>query len=257
MKFRFFTLIFLTFGIAALLVLPVSAQQGTGINLSLSRNFGFSSGTGRIQGQFTLKASGPENLQRVVFYLDDQELGEATNAPFNFSFNTGSYSATRHSMRAVGYTADGQQLQSNVINAQFITSAQAGQSTLRIIIPIAVVVVLAIALSALIPLLSTRGKTEGLPMGSKRSYGMLGGAVCPKCGRPFSIHFWGINMLAGKLDRCPYCGKWSLVRRSSMADLRAAEQAELDQATSEAIQSPLSEEEKLLKELDNSRYRDL
>jgi hypothetical protein len=257
MKFRFFNLFSLTFGIAALMVLPVSAQQETGINLRLSRNFGFSSGTGRIQGQFTLKASGPANLQRVVFYIDDQELGEATNAPFNISFNTGSYSAMRHSLRAEGYTADGQQLQSNVINAQFITSAQAGQSTLRIIIPIAVVVVVAIALSALIPMLSTRGKTERLPLGSQRSYGMLGGAVCPKCGRPFSIHFWGINMLVGKLDRCPYCGKWSLVRRSSMADLRAAEQAELDQATSEAIQSPLSEEEKLRKELDNSKYQDL
>lgn len=257
MKFRFFTLFFLTFGIAALIVLPASAQQGTGINLSLSRNFGFSSGTGRIQGNFTLKASGPANLQRVVFYIDNQELGEATKAPFNFSFNTSSYSASRHSLHAVGYMTDGQQLQSNVINAQFITSAQAGQSTLRIIIPIVVVIAVAITLSALIPMLSPRGKTDRLPLGSQRSYSMLGGAVCPKCGRPFSLHFWGINMLAGKFDRCPYCGKWSLVRRSSMADLRAAEQAELDQATSEAAQSPLSEEEKLRKELDNSKYHDL
>jgi DNA-directed RNA polymerase subunit RPC12/RpoP len=257
MKIRFLTLFFLILGIAVLFASPASAQQGTGLSLNLSRNFGFSSGTGRIQGQFTLKASGPTNLLRVVFYIDDQEMGEATQSPFNYSFNTGTYSLAQHSLSAVGYTSDGQELRSNVINAQFITSAQAGQSTLRIVIPILVVVLGAVVLSALIPLLSTRGKTEKLPLGSQRNYGMMGGTICPKCGRPFPIQFWGINMLAGKLNRCPYCGKWSIVRRRSMDDLKAAEQAELEQATSGAMPSPLSEEDKLRKELDNSKYQDL
>ena len=257
MKIRFLTLFFLILGITFQFAPPASAQQGTGLSLNLSRNFGFSSGTGRIQGQFTLKASGPANLQRVVFYIDDQEMGEATQSPFSISFNTGTYSPAQHSLSAVGYTSNGQELRSNVINAQFITSAQAGQSTLRIAIPILVVVLGAVILSALIPLLSSRGKTKKLPLGSQRSYGVMGGTICPKCGRPFSIQFWGINMLAGKLNRCPYCGKWSIVRRLSMADLKAAEQAELDQAASDAMLSPLSEEDKQRKELDNSKYQDL
>jgi DNA-directed RNA polymerase subunit RPC12/RpoP len=257
MKIRVPILFFLVLGFSALIVSGVAAQQAAGLSLGLSRNFGYSSGTGKIQGQFTLKASGPANLQRVTFYIDDQQMGEATQSPFNFSFNTGSYSPALHNLSAVGDTSDGQELRSNVITAQFITSQEANQSTMRIVLPILVVVLGAILLSALIPVLPTRGKTQSLPPGAQRSYGVMGGTICPKCGRPFSIQFWGINLLTGKLNRCPYCGKWSIVRRRSMDDLRAAEQAELDQASSEAIPSPLSEEEKLRKELDNSKYQDM
>jgi DNA-directed RNA polymerase subunit RPC12/RpoP len=257
MKIRFFTLVLLILGIAALMASGASAQQGTDLSLNLSRNFGYSSGTGRIQGQFTLKASGPANLQRVVFYIDDQQMSEATQSPFSFSFNTGSYSASQHTLSAIGYTSNGQELRSNNINAQFITSAQANQNTMRIILPILVVVLIAMLVSAVIPMLSTRGKTERLAPGAQRNYGVMGGTICPKCGRPFAIQFLGINLLAGKLNRCPYCGKWSIVRRRSMDELRAAEQAELEQSASETIPSPLSEEEKLRKELDNSKYQDL
>ncbi len=256
MKTRFLTLFFLLLGIATITASGASAQQGTGLSLNFSRSFGYASGS-RIQGQFSLRASGPANLQRVVFYIDDQQIGEATQSPFNFSFNTGGFSTEQHNLSAIGYTTDGQELRSNVITAQFITSEQANQSALRIAVPILVVVLGAVILSALIPLLTSSGKTVSLPPGAQRSYGAMGGTICPKCGRPFSIQFWGINMLVGKLSCCPYCGKWSIVRRRSMDDLRAAEQAELDQAAGGAIQSPISEEEKLRKELDNSKYQDL
>jgi DNA-directed RNA polymerase subunit RPC12/RpoP len=251
------SLVLLVFGMVAFMTPSAAAQQGTGLSLNLSRNFGYSSGAGRIQGSFTLKASGPENLQRVVFYIDDQQVGEATQSPFNYSFNTGSFSPAQHTLSAIGYTSDGKELHSNNITAQFITSEQANQSTLRIILPILGVVLLAILFSALIPMLSTRGKTESPAPGTQRNYGMTGGTICPKCGRPFSIQFWGINLPMGKLNRCPYCGKWSFVRRRSMDDLRAAEQAELDQSSGEAVAPHLSEEEKLRKELDNSKYQDM
>lgn len=257
MKMRVITLFFLIFGMVAFMTSSAAAQQGTELSLNLSRNFGFSSGTGRIQGAFTLKASGPANLQRVVFYIDDKQVGEATQSPFNYAFNTGSYSPTQHTLSAIGYTSDGQELHSNNITAEFITSEQAGQNTLRIILPILAVVGFAILFSAAIPMLSTRGKKESLAPGTQRNYGVMGGTICPKCGRPFAMKFLGINLPMGKLNRCPYCGKWSMVRRRSMAELRAAEQAELDQSFSEAIPSQLSEEEKLRKELDNSKYQDL
>lgn len=56
----------------------------------------------------------------------------------------------------------------------------------------------------------------------------------------------------GQLDRCPYCGKWSVVRSLPLAQLRQAEQAELEQARGQIPE--ISEEERLKKELDDSRY---
>ena len=62
-------------------------------------------------------------------------------------------------------------------------------------------------------------------------------------------------MIGGKLTPCPHCGKWSIVKRASMSDLQAAEQAEL---IVEEVQIPeVSDEEKLRKELDDSKYQNL
>jgi DNA-directed RNA polymerase subunit RPC12/RpoP len=111
-------------------------------------------------------------------------------------------------------------------------------------------------ISFLIPTVFRRGKTTSLPPGAPRNYGIIGGTICPKCGRPFGMHIWGLNMLVGKLDRCPYCGKWSLVRYVGREALREAEAAELE-APKEAPSIPSAgEEENLKKELDNSRYID-
>jgi hypothetical protein len=63
-------------------------------------------------------------------------------------------------------------------------------------------------------------------------------------------------MLVGKLDRCPYCGKWSVVTHQSPQALQQAELAELEAAQdSGQFQAP-SDEERLRKELDDSRYQD-
>jgi len=64
-------------------------------------------------------------------------------------------------------------------------------------------------------------------------------------------------MLVGKYDRCPYCGKWSLVRHASIETLRAAEAAELAEARGTVEFSTETQEEELRKQLDDSRYRDL
>jgi len=154
---------------------------------------------------------------------------------------------------AVGYSASGQEYRSNVLTATFVSASEGGQAALRFAIPVLVVVFGAILLAALVPLITGR-KTKNLPPGSPRQY-PLGGAICPKCGRPFAVHLYGLNLGLGKLDRCPYCGKWSVVRHASMDKLRAAEEAELE---GEKAQVPeLSEEEKLKKELDDSKYQGL
>jgi len=236
--------------------IPVHAQGEGELILTLSRNFGFSSG-GLIQGTFSMKVSSPDNLQRVVFLIDGQPIGEDSQAPFTIQFHTGSYSLGVHSLSAVGYTADGRELHSNEIRREFVTAQEGWQTGLRIAIPIIAVSFGFVLLSALLPVVFGRRKGAGVPLGAPRSYGMLGGTICPKCRRPFGIHLWGINLLAGKLDRCPYCGKWSVVRRVPWEALQAAEAAELDQAKSQGMASAPSSEDSQKKELDDSRYMDV
>jgi len=249
-----FTLIYA----AALLAsaLPAYAQGENPLVLRLARNFGYSSGGGDIQGNFTVSASGPENLTRVVFLIDGEIMGEDTEAPFELKFSTGSYAPGEHTLSAIGYTASGEEIKSNEQRRLFLSAEEAGQKTGSFIIPIVVVILGVMLLSFLTPMLMGRGKKSQVPLGAKRSYGMLGGAICPKCGRPFAVHIWGLNMVVGKLDRCPNCGKWSIVRRSSPEALRAAEAAELEELK-ESQPDISSTQQDFEKELDDSRYQDL
>jgi DNA-directed RNA polymerase subunit RPC12/RpoP len=95
-------------------------------------------------------------------------------------------------------------------------------------------------------------KTVSLAPGTPRQY-TLGGAVCPKCKRPFAFHIFGLRLMVARVDRCPYCGKWSFVRWTSLNELRAAERAETQ--TTPAQVPEISAEEKLKKELDDSKYQ--
>ncbi len=236
---------------------PVSSQAQAELSLRLNRDFGYASGTGKIQGTFSMKVSGPENLSRVVFYIDGQQIGEVSQAPFNLQFNTDNYALGIHTLSATGYTSSGAELQSNEIKAEFVTASQGWQAALKIAIPIIVLSFGAVLLSALVPALTGRGKKSNLPLGAARNYGPLGGTVCPKCNRPYSRHIWGVNLMVGKLDRCPYCGKWSMTRRATPIELRFAEQAELQRAQNKEQVPSQSEDEKLRKELDDSRYQDV
>lgn len=250
----------LTFSLFALFisifVLPARVQEEEQLTLRLSRDFGYSSGTGKMQGTFSLKASGPENLVKVIFYIDQEVIGEASQAPFRFRFSTGNYSLGIHTMSANGYLADGRELRSNELRGQFVSADEGWKAALRIIVPVLAITFGAMLVSFVLPMVTGRRKTVHVPLGAPRNYGALGGTICPKCGRPFGIHIFGINLIAGKLDRCPYCGKWSLVRRASPQSLAAAEAVELEQA-GEAEAQVMSEEERLRRELDQSRYQDL
>ncbi len=247
----------LTIGALLLIVTPAQAQSETEITLNLSRDFGYSSGTGKIQGTFSMKVSGPENLTRVVFLIDDEILGEDSEAPYKLQFSTGDHPLGTHTLRAIGYTADGRELNSNDRRVEFVSAEEGWQAAGKIILPILGLVIVVTVISSVIPALTGRGKKGSLPMGAPRSYGLLGGAICPKCGRPFSIHVFGLNLVTGRLDRCPHCGKWSLVRRAGPTDLKAAEEAELQEAQ-ETGETPLrSEEDNLRKALDDSKFHDL
>jgi hypothetical protein len=224
--------------------------------IRMKRNWGYSSGTGKIQGTFTIQASGSDDLSRVLFYLDDQVLGETNAPPYELRFVTDDFPLGSHRIYAVGKTASGEELVSNTVQVEFVSADQGWQAAGNIIVPLVVVILGAVGLAIVVPLVFTRGKKEQLPPGAPRSYGYYGGAICPKCSRPFSRHIYGLNLGLHKYDRCPYCGKWSLVRRASKEELETAEFAEITAAQEGIFQPKSSEEDALRKNLEDSRFED-
>jgi DNA-directed RNA polymerase subunit RPC12/RpoP len=246
---------FLSLLLLSISILP--AKQDEQLQIRLRRNWGYASGTGKIQGTFTIRASGPGDLSRVVFYLDDQVLGEVNGAPFELRFVTDDYPLGLHQIQAAGTTAGGLDLQSNVIQTEFVTAGEGWQAASNFIVPLVVIILAAVGLAILVPIVFTRGKKEQLPPGAPRNYGVHGGAICPKCSRPFSRHIYGLNLGLHKYDRCPYCGKWSLVRRESKEVLEAAEAAEITAAGQGKFTPDRSEEYILRQEIEDSRFDDL
>ena len=251
MKKNLFTLL-IVFSISLVLVSTCEAQSEE-LNLTMSRDWGYGGFNNDIQGLFSMHVSGPENLDRVEFFVDDQKIGEDEESPFALQFSTDTYALGLHALSAIGYTSDNQVLHSNIVNANFVSASEGTNAAVKMIGPILVVVLAAILLSVGIPAIVTRGKKENLPLGEARNYGLRGGGICPKCHRPFAMHFWGMNLGFSKLDRCPYCGKWSVVRAQSATKLREAEMAELEWTKADIRET--SEEEKIRKEIDDSRYQ--
>jgi hypothetical protein len=236
----------------------VFAQTANQLQLGLSRDFGYGGFGNDIQGLFSMKIQNPpSNLVKVDFFIDSTLIGEDTEAPFSLQFNTDSYPLGLHTLSAVGYTSDGQQIDSNTIQSQFVPASAGTQAVVKIVVPIIGLVVLMILASFGLPLILNKGKLSSLAPGTPRNYGIGGGAICPKCGRPFPLRLWFINLGMSKIDRCPYCGKWSMLHRSSLDELRAAEAAEVSQSSQVDSVPEVPEAEKLKKELDDSKYQDV
>jgi len=245
----FAVVVLLAIGLAA--AGPVGAQGGE-VRLSLSKAWGYSMG-GQIQGLMNLSVAGPKDTASVRFELDGEGIATVTKPPFSFQFNTDKYPPGWHQFSATVQTSGGQTLKSNVISAEFVSAEQGWQVAQRIIIPLAAVVIIAM-LAGLGGqfLLSERGQQRPEP-GVPRHYGIEGGAICPRCGRPFARHFLSPNLLLGKLERCPYCGKWSVVPAASREVLAAAEAAELEASKPSVPEA--NPEEKLRRQIEESRYQ--
>jgi hypothetical protein len=239
--------------LVSLSIISAASAQGEELTLGLSRDFGYGGINGDIQGTFSVKASGPANLERVQFFLDETLLGEDTEVPFVIQFVTDNYPTGAHIFSAVGYTADGKQLKSQTISALFVSKEEGTTAALKMVVPILAVVFGAMAISAITAMVNVR-KGKKLPAGAARSYS-FGGGICPKCKRPFGFQLLGIHMFGRKLTPCPHCGKWSVLKRATMSELHAAELAELD--TEKAQIHDASNEEKIKKELDDSKYQNL
>ena len=226
-----------------ILLLPVSVQAQESqpeLNLYLIRNFGYG-GLGEIQGNFTLKIRDPlAELDQVDFYLDDELIATILQEPYEHKFHTSSYPDGEHVFSAIGTLVDGTQLESNRITKVLLSSGQAWSETQGIVVPVLIFAAGLTVLGLVIPVLLSRKKDFVLG-----KYGLAGGAICPRCELPFSRFVLSPNLLAGKLVRCPHCGKISIRARASQSQIQEAEK------------KYENEEPSIVKELDDQGYKKL
>ena len=254
-KLTSFLLIFFIFFLST--ASPAVAQSTDELQLTMSRDFGYGGFNNDIQGLFTAKIKNPPgNVIRVIFYLDTTVMGEDTSAPFSLQFNTDSYPLGPHKISAVGYTTDGKEINSNIIEANFVPAGAGMQSVVKFVVPVVGLIIVIALISVFLPIVLSKGKLSSMPPGTPRNYGVGGGTVCPNCYRPFPLRLWWLNVGFKKIDRCPYCGKWSYLPRLTIDELRKAEAAELDNAQPDQQVGIEFEADKLKKELDDSRFQD-
>jgi len=247
-RFRLTLCLFLTL----LLLIPVNAwaqEEDETLKLSVRRDFGYGDGT-HIQGRFSLRVSGPEDLLRVEFLIDDEIVSIDTEPPFRYGFSTGEFSPGKHTLAAIGYTTSGESLRSSTRTYEFITAEEARASIVKFVVTMIVLVGVFILLGALGLLMLGRRKGAFRP----GEYGLAGGAVCPRCSLPYSRHVLAPNMLVGKLERCPHCGKWALVRRATTTELEAAEAGLVVDRDQGRLRPEEDDEERLRRMLDESRF---
>jgi hypothetical protein len=236
-------------------VTAVRAQAVEELELSVSRDFGSSDGTGNIQGTFSMKVTGPSNLVKVQFYIDNTKIAEDNDLPFKVQFVTDDYAPGKHTMHAIGSTSDGRELHTREMTFNYMTAEESQQRGLMIAVPILALVLIWVLYSKVVPTLSRRRKKgELLPTGG-HNYGVIGGTICPRCAHPVSLNLFSPNLLVGKLVRCPNCGKWFIGRRASITELRFAEVAAKAQAHGAPQVSEMKDEEKIRKGLDDSKYQ--
>jgi hypothetical protein len=221
------------------------------LEIRLNRDFGYGGFGNDIQGTFSIRVSGPVDLTQVEFYIDEILLGTDKEAPFRIQFNTDNFDPGTRRIYAIGTLADGTELRTKELVQDFLSSDSAMGRTTSLLVPILVITVGAMLVSALIPMLTgKRGKQR--PIGE---YSAAGGTVCPRCGFPFSRRVLSPNIVMGKLERCPHCGKISIRPRAGYAELSAAEER-LRQAQDETTSVEVDPDEALRRALDDSQFED-
>lgn len=213
--------------------------------LGINRDFGYGGFDNKIQGLFTLTATGSDDLASVDFYIDEELIGSASQSPFRLQFSTNGYSPGEHRFHATGHLSSGAEVQSNEIVRVFLTKDESINSAVGFVFPLIGFILIVMIAAAVIPALLGKKEKVG-------EYGFLGGTVCPKCGMPFSLRIMGINWLGGKLQRCPHCGKWSVVRRASPEALAASEARWRGEDQSSNPSD--SDKERTRRQIDDSRY---
>jgi hypothetical protein len=218
------------------------------LQVRLNKDFGYALGS-RIQGAFSVRVEEDPDLAQITLWIDDQQIGTDDAPPFRVAFNTSDFVAGMHSIKVVGQMNDGREVTSPPLVVEFLSAEEARSDALKIVIPILAVVLGVMAISSVVPLISRRGK-QRFQLGS---YGAAGGAICPRCTMPFSRHLFSFNLGFGKLERCPHCGKWAILRRASPSDLEEAE-ARMVEANAQGALQTENETDHLRHLIEESRY---
>jgi hypothetical protein len=247
---------FVTALVLAIIASPVVAQSS--FNLNVNRNIGYSSGS-QIRGSFRMTVIGPTNeIKSVTFLIDGQTVKMITNSPFTINFETTDYPSGWHDLSASIVTTEGQTVTTPTRRFDFVSAEEESAAIKNIILPLVggILAIIIIIVGSQF-LFSGKKSLSQIPLGAERSYGISGGAICPKCHRPFPLPVFSMNIGIGtKLARCIFCGKWSFVRRARQDELRRAEAAELADARPETSINEKTEAEKLKEMLDESRFTD-
>ena len=219
------------------------------ITFEVRKIFGFRF-TNRIQGRYSFSVAGPDDLEKVEFLLDDEVIFEQSEEPFRYEFSTSQFAPGLHVFSAVGYTSGGKILRSGTAEYNILSAEQAREGLSKYYLPLFVGLVVIMAIVGWVSTLLT-GRKGGFRIGE---YGAAGGAVCKRCGLPFSRHVLSPNLVLGKLERCPNCGAVAIVRRGSHVELRTAEQrllADLQSGRSDRVET---EDDRLKRMIDDSRF---
>jgi ribosomal protein L32 len=216
-------MILLAFLAYSFFAFQVSAEPT--VNLSINKNIGYNFGSD-INGQFIVSAHVSNEVVRVEFYLNGTLQYNDTAAPFSWAFDTTNYALGTYNITAVAYDSSGQQATAG-LNQNFVEVPAFWSTFLPIIIAIVVIVAVVASFWAL-----------------KHSSRLT---KCPKCGYVFSPNrMISIKLGVWHYTRCPECGKYFLGKPLK----EAPKKDEPEQTTSD----PLSEEERLRRDIENSKY---
>ncbi len=236
--------------IMALLALPSAAwaQATEVIDLRVNKDFGFQAGN-RLQGTISMWIEGAgDDVIEVTFHIDGRVVGVDREAPFRQQFHTGDYALGMHTLAAVGLRDDGVEIATPERTVEFVTADEGWRVGLQIAGPLLALVLVISILGTVGPVLL--GRRHPFRLGE---YGAAGGAVCPRCRLPYARHVLAPNLVLGKLERCPHCGRWAIVGAATRAELQAAEQRVRDDSQRGALEVD-DEQERLAREIDESRY---
>lgn len=221
----------------------VLAQDETVFDLNLRRDWGYGMGSD-IQGRMSLSLAGDlSQVSKVDYYVDDNLVSEQTEAPFRYAFNTDDYTPGQHKLIAQVHTSDGQSTTTAPLVYNFISAQSANKTTVRLVGGILAVTILVSLVSFLIA--RRTGGKDG------KASSLLGLAICTQCGQTFPRSIFRMNLVAGKFERCPHCGKWQLTQRASAEAIQQADRANQP----EPLLPPTIGEQR--DELEDSRFTDL
>ncbi len=247
-------LLFLVMGLTAF---PVLAQQEE-FRLGVNRLFGYSAGD-ELSGSMKLYIIGSTNtIKSVEYFIDGKSMGSGVAPSFDLTFQTSDFSVGYHDLSATVQTQDGRTVDVAARKFNFVTTEAGLASGARIAIPLLGIILAILVVGIGLQVLVFRKKFVNLPPGTQRNYGLRGGTICPRCKRPYPLHWWAFNVgIRTRFDRCDFCGKWAMVGPKPIEELRAAERMELETSEGGAPQmGEKTEEEKLREMIDKSKYSD-